>query len=88
MTRGFYILPLLLCGCGGHSSVQLGSGSVPTAGFQGSTTAGALLMIGVLAGVSDGQARVPPPGLDADRAVNAQDCSKPIGNSSANLKCR
>lgn len=30
----------------------------------------------------------PVPELDATRTVNEQDCSKPIGNPSANLRCR
>lgn len=30
---------------------------------------------------------VPPP-MDATRTVNEQDCSKPIENGSANLRCR
>ena len=30
----------------------------------------------------------PPPKLDGSRRVNEQDCSKPIQNWSANLKCK
>jgi hypothetical protein len=89
MMRGFFLLSLmLLAGCGGYSNVQVSSGGIPTAGFQGSSTIGALFMIGVLAGASDEQTRVSPPELDAARKVNEQDCSKPIENWSANLKCR
>jgi hypothetical protein len=87
--RPVFAIPLvLLAGCGGYSNVQVSSGGVPTAGFQGSSTIGALFMIGVLVGASDGQTRVPPPELDLVRKVNEQDCSKPIENGSANLKCR
>jgi hypothetical protein len=89
MTRSFFfVLLALLAGCGGSSNVQLSSGGIPTAGFQGASTIGALFMIGVLAGASDGQARALPPELDAARKVNEQDCSKPIEDWSANLKCR
>ena len=87
--RGFFFLPLmLLAGCGGYSNVQVGSGGIPTASFQGTSTIGALFMIGVLAGASEGQTRASPPALDADRKVNEQDCSKPIEDWSVNLKCR
>lgn len=34
------------------------------------------------------QPTLPAPELDAARTVNEQDCSKPIQNWSANLKCR
>ena len=92
MTRGSLLLSLaLLAGCGGYSNVQLNSGSVPTAGFQGSSTIGALFMIGVLSGTSynnDRRTGAPAPELDPARAVNEQDCSKPIENWSANLRCR
>jgi hypothetical protein len=30
---------------------------------------------------------VPPPAMREDRAINLQDCSKPIANWSANLRC-
>jgi hypothetical protein len=49
----------------------------------------------MLAGASYGsdrkypdQSNVPAPKLDAARTVNEQDCTKPIQNWSANLKCR
>jgi hypothetical protein len=88
MKRALVLSLALLSGCGGYSNVQLSSGSVPTAGFQGSSTIGALFMIGVLAGAQDGQSRVAPPELNLARKVNEQDCSKPIENSPANLRCR
>lgn len=30
---------------------------------------------------------LPPPAMREDRAINLQDCSKPIANWSANLRC-
>jgi hypothetical protein len=39
-------------------------------------------------GTSDVAPSKPPPELDASRRVNEQDCSKPIKDWSANLKCR
>lgn len=35
-----------------------------------------------------GSSTVPAPPMDATRVVNAQDCTKPIEDWSANLKCR
>jgi hypothetical protein len=36
----------------------------------------------------DGGSRRPPPELDAGRRVHERDCSKPIADWSANLKCK
>ena len=43
-------------------------------------------ILGFLAVANDWSA-LPPPQMRADRTVNLQDCSKPIENWSANLKC-
>lgn len=74
-------LALLLAGCGGHSNVQ------------GRSTFGTLLAIGLIIGVSyDGDRGVPRlarvPELDPLRRVLEQDCTRPIEDRSANLKCR
>jgi hypothetical protein len=60
---------------------------------QGRTTFGTLLAIGLLAGVSYDSDRGMPtsarvPELDASRRVLEQDCTKPIVDWSANLKCK
>ena len=66
---------------------------------QGRSTLGTLLAIVFLAGVSyEGDRGMPRPAhvpglahvpeLDTARIVNEQDCSKPIENWSANLKCK
>lgn len=104
MMRGIVVsLTLLAAGCGGNSYVQLSSSGSPSTGVstggsvhvQGSSTFGALLAIGILAGASYGsdrkypmQSNVRAPELDAARTVNVQDCSKPVVNWSANLKCK
>jgi hypothetical protein len=41
---------------------------------------------GILATAND-WSLLPPPKMRADRTVNLQDCSKPIANWSANLRC-
>jgi hypothetical protein len=93
-------LALLLAGCGGHSNVQLASNTVPSGGVstggavqaQSNSALGVLLAIGVLMGASYASDRQQPtifaPAMDGSRNVNEQDCTKPIVDWSANLRCR
>jgi hypothetical protein len=93
-------LALLLAGCGGHSNVQLSSSALPSGGVstggavqvQSQSALGVLLAIGVLMGASyasDRQAAtISAPAMDSGRSVNEQDCTKPIVNWSANLRCK
>src|SRR5262249_62059553 len=92
---------LFAAGCA-NSSVQVSSGSSPTAGASGSSVFGALMLIGfmvsseedyrngfrVRANPFDGFAPAPLPPLDPERRVQEVDCTKPIEDWSANLKCR
>jgi len=100
MTAGI-LLALCIAGCGGNSYVQVGASGSPSTGVstggsvsvQGRSTFGALLAIGILAGVSYASDRGMPPSvrvseLDPLRRVLEQDCSKPIEDWSANLRCR
>jgi hypothetical protein len=67
------------------------SGGSLSASIQGGSAAGALLAIGLLGATvfSEGDRfHNRPPALDPARMVNEQDCSRPIENWSANLKCR
>ncbi len=81
-------------GVPGFTTVPAGTavnGGSLSASIQGGSAAGALLAIGLLgATVFSESDRVHhrPPALDPARTVNEQDCSKPIENLSANLKCR
>ncbi len=102
MMRTFVLaLALLLAGCGGHANVQLTSNTVPSGGVstggavqaQSNSTLGVLLAIGVLIGASypndrGSPASAPVPELDSSRRVLVQDCTKPIVDWSANLRCR
>ena len=95
-----FALAVLLAGCSGHSNVQLSSNTVPSGGVstggavqaQSNSALGVLLAIGVLMGASyasDRQpASIPAPAMDGGRSVNLQDCTKPIVDRSANLRCR
>ena len=95
------LLALCVAGCGGNSYLQAGASGSPSTGVttggsvsvQGRTTFAALLAIGILAGVSHrGERELLPAGrmpeLDASRRVLEQDCTKPIEDWSANLRCR
>lgn len=95
------LLALCVAGCGGNSYVQASSSGSPATGVssggsisvQGRTTFGALLAIGILAGMSSRSEPgvLPPdraPELDASRRVLEQDCTRPIEDWSANLRCR
>ncbi len=69
------LLTLLCSGCAIGVATSSGVATVVNAVF--------------LIGVSSGSSYVGPlPELDPDRRVIEQDCSKPIEDSSANLKCR
>jgi len=95
------LLTLCAAGCGGNSYVQAGASGSPSTGVstggsvsvQGHTNFGALLVIGILASISyRGEQELPPtgraPGLDISRRVHEQDCTRPIEDWSANLKCK
>lgn len=45
-----------------------------------------IFILGILA-AENGLSPLPPPKMREDRTINLQDCSKPIVNGSANLKC-
>ncbi|MEO8145848.1 MAG: hypothetical protein ABI654_16690, partial [Betaproteobacteria bacterium] len=84
----------------GNSNVQFGSNTTPAGGVstggavqaQGQSTLGILIAIGILMGVSYASDRQlpddPVPPMDGNRSVNEQDCTKPIVDRSANLRCR
>ncbi|MBI1943881.1 MAG: hypothetical protein HYS35_09460 [Betaproteobacteria bacterium] len=82
------LLALLVVGCGGNSNVQLSSGG--TVAVQGRSTFGGVLAVGVLGAMvySESHNTSLAPQLDASRRVLEQDCTKPIEDWSANLRCR
>ena len=92
MRTTLLLLSLLISGCS-HTSVQGGwggtgpSGGNVQVGVRGGSVGWALVGIGLIA------AGLPPMNepsreLDKARRVNEQDCSQPITDWSANLKCR
>jgi hypothetical protein len=93
---------LCLAGCS-HTSVQGGwgssspSGGNVSVGVGGSSVGWALIGIGLIAAGEYSERRraeglppmnEPPQELDKARRVNEQDCTQPIKDWSANLKCR
>ena len=89
-------LAVLLSGCGGHANVQANSSNGSAGGsvnIPGRSTVGTLFSIVFLGGVSYESERGAPrsahvPDLDPSRRVVERDCTKPIEDTSANLKCR
>lgn len=103
MMRGIVIaLAILLAGCGGHAYVQGNSNNVSgssSVNFPGRSTMSALFSAVFLGGVSYESERqaprsapvpysAPVPELDPSRRVIEQDCTRPIEERSANLRCR
>lgn len=90
------VCAFLIAGCS-HTSVRFDSGGGVTstttsfsAGYSGhgSSAVWALIGIGLIAAEYGGGAAARERGLDATRQVNEVDCTKPIENWSANLKCK
>ena len=86
--RGLAVaLALLVAGCA-NTSFQLSSGGQPAASAPGNTPLGALLLLGFIVSAEGHHEAVSPPPLDPQRRVLEQDCTKPIEDWSANLRCR
>jgi hypothetical protein len=88
------LLSLSLAGCS-HTSVQGGWGGSNSPG--GSGVSWVLINIGLIAAWDYSERQrlegapplnEPPLELDKGRRVNAQDCTQPIRDWSANLKCK
>lgn len=56
----------------------------------GATAANVIAGIGIVSilAAGNGLSPVPPPPMREDRTINEQDCTAPIANPTANLKCR
>lgn len=96
-SRRLAALLLAFCaaGCGGNSNLMIGSsGSAAGITVEGSsTTVSSLLTLLMLLNASRlgdqvGPAMPPDPAMDASRRVVERDCTQPIDDWSANLRCR
>lgn len=90
------LIALGTAGCAGNSNLVIGStgSSAPFISVEGSsTTVSSLLTLMMLLNASRlgdqvGPAMPPAPAMDASRRVLDQDCTRPIEDWSANLRCR
>jgi hypothetical protein len=87
------LLSVLAAGCAANTSVSAGAGSASGTylgvDVQGGSAVGAIIAIGALGamyGSGDESAR--PPALTEGRTVHEQDCTRPLEDPSANLRCR
>jgi hypothetical protein len=79
----------------GAAPVATGTSVVVNGGLVASISLGAsaanvLAGVGIVAllAAGNGLSPVPPPPMREDRTINEQDCTAPIVNLTANLKCR
>lgn len=100
---GVVLLAVLVSACSANVHIRSalappppaghGAGASVNVGVQSSSLA-ALIFAGLLLGAalesfrSEREAPTQPAPLAPDRAVNEQDCSRPIADPYANLKCR
>ena len=80
---------------GASSAAATGTAIVVNGGLYatftlGATAANVMAGIGVvtLLAAGNGLSPIPPPTMREDREINEQDCTAPIVNPTANLKCR
>jgi hypothetical protein len=80
---------------GGSAAAATGTSIVVNGGLVasvslGATAANVLAGVGVVAllAAGNGISAIPPPPMREDREINEQDCTAPIVNFAANLKCR
>jgi hypothetical protein len=71
------------------TSIAINGGLVATVSL-GATAANVVTGIGIVSilAAGNGLSPIPPGPLREDRAINEQDCTAPIANPTANLKCR
>lgn len=83
---------MLVSGCAHtHTTANAGAMSTTTGGSVSvhSHSLAALILAGMLLSVAAGyESEPPPPEMAADRRVVEHDCTKPLPQTSGNLKCR
>jgi hypothetical protein len=85
-------LLFLIAGCASHTRISAGGGG--PAGVRvgidvrSTSAVGAVIAIGALGAIYGSGSEPDPPRLLEGRKVNEQDCTKPIADPSANLRCR
>lgn len=84
---------VLAAGCASHTRISAGEGGAAGVrvglDVQSGSALGPIIAIGALGAVyGSGSEPTKPPAMLEGRRVNEQDCSKPIKDPSANLRCR
>lgn len=93
MRRLIILLCALAAGCASHTQVAVGAGSVSGTylglDVQSGSAAGAIIAIGALGAMyGSGETGAKPPALLEGRTVREQDCTRPLEDPGANLRCR
>ena len=97
MRRLLLSAVVMLAGCAHSSMVATSSGTTVTTtsasvSASSSSSTGWVLLGIILIGMEINDPTRPlnprPPPMDAARRVNEQDCTQPIADGSANLKCK
>jgi hypothetical protein len=98
MRRTIGLVAALAAACASDPAVRIGAGS--SGGSAGASASiqvdagralGVLIGLGFAAGIVRGEQDIAPrtaPALDPTRRVLEQDCSAPLADPSANLRCR
>jgi hypothetical protein len=88
------VLAVLAAGCASHTQIAVGQGAASGTQLgidvRSGSAVGAIVAIGVLGATIYGQGAdtADPPPLAGSRVVREQDCTRPLEDPSANLRCR
>lgn len=93
MRRLVIAFAVLAAGCASHTRISAGEGGAAGVRFgldvQSGSALGPIIAIGALgAAYGSGSEPTKPPAMLEGRRISEQDCSQPIKNPSANLRCR
>ena len=93
MRRLVIAFAVLAAGCASHTRISAGEGGAAGVRLgvdvRSGSALGAIIAIGALGAMSaSGGAPASPPAMLEGRSVSEQDCTRPIENPSANLRCR
>jgi len=70
------------------TAVVAGAATVTVISGSGAAALASAVVLGALFSYADAPLDRTPPPMDEQRRVNEQDCTKPVADYSANLRCR
>lgn len=94
MRRLVIAFAVVAAGCASHTRISTGEGGAAGGvrfglDVQSGSAVGAVIAIGAIgAAYGSGSEPTKPPAMLEGRKVSEQDCTKPIEDPSANLRCR